>query len=281
MYDRQRSIPVLNESLRWQTDPVSGKAAVSTVANSYRPDIYQHAKTSLWLGDQYPLYEVAMDGVVYRMTIRRAGSGGRFEVLRCVAAGFNIDGVILEPVPTEIPNTPMALIREIALVTGASIPDVVERAYSICDYRKYFDFHYPQTMEPVRYRFREWFLAIPEGGDYRSLYDTPATTGRVPTQMEEDKWTMFLQVLDSRDPQHLVDYVAHNARKEFPESVVPLMMQALRLRNGHEYTPGYGFYARLIDGFKLSDFELRAYRTGPKALLKSRPASLGMSFHVS
>ncbi|MFP4895968.1 hypothetical protein [Paraburkholderia sp. EG304] len=60
-----------------------------------------------------------MDGAVYRLLLRETWPGsGKFETICVAAAGYSTDGAVFAPGLDAIPNMPMALVREIAYVTG-------------------------------------------------------------------------------------------------------------------------------------------------------------------
>ncbi|MGF6539383.1 hypothetical protein [Paraburkholderia youngii] len=253
-------IPVLHIGFRSLTNPETGLVSVEEALKAGNPG----SASDLRLGNEYPLYEVALDRDVYRMIIRPRRSDGRYEVIRCVANGLKTDGFVFEPQPINIPNTPSALIREMADVTGISPADLISRAHSVRDYRVQFRGRFPDSLEPKGYRFNEWFLASQHGSEVSTLYDTPRG-------VDPDRWTAFLRVLDSRDPHKVMDYLSSSAHKEFPLHVISQMMAGWRDRHGHVYQARPSNSGLLLQTFTLTDEEQKFKRTGPTR--KAEPSS--------
>lgn len=274
--DLSLHIPVFREQFRSVTNFKTGLVQLVDVIRLYRPDVFGDGLNSLWLGNEFPLYEVAMDGGVYRMLIReRSGTKDAYEVIRIAAPGYTADGFLLEPAPDTVPNTPIALLREIAYVTGNSLTDVARRAYSLMDYRKCHGAKYPAEEQPEQFRFEEWFLLALDGEEVSSLFDTPPGTNA-------EVWTIFLKVLETRDAQRVMDFVASGASREFGERAAAPMMKALRVRNGLEYTPRNIAAKSLLASFPLPDGQSSLRRTGPSTKVVSRDSrEMLFSFNFS
>ncbi|MGF6441000.1 hypothetical protein [Paraburkholderia youngii] len=112
-------IPVFDERFRSVTDRRTGLVSLAKALRLSQPERPKLGSTSIWLGNEFPLYEVVMDDAVYRLLLRETWPGsGKFEAICVAAAGYSTDGALLAPGLDAIPNMPMALVREIAYVTG-------------------------------------------------------------------------------------------------------------------------------------------------------------------
>jgi len=172
-----------------------------------------------------------MGGAVYRLLLRETWPGsGKFEAIRVAAAGSATDGVVLTPGPDAIPNTPMALVREISYVTGSPLHEVADRAYSLRDYRRSHGNLEPVLSSLKSFRFAEWFLLETTNGDVSSLFDTPSG-------VNSEVWTLLLKLLEFHEPEQLMDYAVSKVASEAGENAAKVMMRALRIRAGHCYTP--------------------------------------------
>ncbi|KGU79690.1 hypothetical protein Y038_3300 [Burkholderia pseudomallei MSHR543] len=172
-----------------------------------------------------------MDDAVYRLLLRETWPGsGKFEPICVAAAGYTTDGVVLAPGPDAIPNMPMALVREIAYVTGNPVHEVADRAHSLRDYRQCYDDLEPVLSSLKPYRFAEWFLLETTGGNVSSLFDTPGG-------VNSEVWTLLLKLLEFHNAEELMDYAVSEVPSEAGESAAKVMMRALRIRAGHHYMP--------------------------------------------
>ncbi|MBN3761131.1 hypothetical protein [Burkholderia sp. Ac-20365] len=236
---------------------IAGKDALHM---AYYPGIIFHghsALASLRLGDEVVFYEVAVHGKIYRALARPVpGQNPRtdsrdlkYELVRTWAEGMRQDGWFLAP-PPAIPNTPRALVREIQEVTGLPMEVVVDDAYSILNYRRHHGAHYPDTMTPSGYRFREAFLmSIEPDGSLKSLYETP-------TGVNPEKWTNFLRVLDRKESDALRQYaVSGSAITEFGEAGAVAMREAVRLRDGDLRASPPASYTPFMERFPLADHQ--------------------------
>lgn len=259
--------PVFDERFRSVTDRGTGQVSLSNALRLYQPERPVLGGTSIWLGNEFPLYEVVMDDAVYRLLLRETWPGsGTFEAIRIAAAGYTTDGVVLAPGPDAIPNTPMALVREIAYVTGNSVHEVADRAYSLRDYRQRYGNLEPVVSSLQPYRFAKWFLLETTGGNVSSLFDTPGG-------VNSEVWTLLLKLLEFHNPQELMDYAVSKIPSEAGESAAKAMMRALRIRAGHHYTPRRISMLSLIsEHYDPRPSGLR--RTGPVAL---RPSSIRLA----
>ncbi|THJ45675.1 hypothetical protein E9536_40755 [Burkholderia sp. LS-044] len=214
------------------------------------------ALASLRLGDEVPFYEVALHGKVYRALARPVPAHGpqdrgrdvKYELARSYAEGLRQDGWLLEP-PTAIPNTLRALVRELQDVTGLTVKDIVDNAFSILNYRRHHGAQYPNSMEPKGYGFRELFLMSVDGdGSLKTLYETPSG-------VNPEKWTNFLRVLDRKESVSLRQYaVSGMVRREYGDAGTEAMRNALRMRDGvlHQYPPMPSI--PFLELFPLSDY---------------------------
>src|SRR5215469_7377957 len=162
---------------------------------------------SLRLGKEVVFYEVALHGKVYRALARplpgqkprTATRDLKYGLARACSEGLQKDGWLLE-LPTAIPNTPRALVRELQDVTGVAVEDIVDNAYSILNYRRHHGARYPDSMEPKGYGFKELFLmSIDTDGNLTTLYETPPG-------VSPEMWTSFLRVLDRKECEPLRQY---------------------------------------------------------------------------
>ncbi|MFP3637818.1 hypothetical protein [Paraburkholderia sp. SIMBA_054] len=215
------------------------------------------ALASLRLGDEIVFYEVALDGRIYRALARPvSGQSPRvarhdqqYELARAWAPGLRSDGLMLAP-PAAIPNTPRALVQEIQEITGLPVDDIVERAYSILNYRRHNGAKYPETMEPKGYSFRELLLmSVDESGNLKTLYETPAG-------VSPEKWTNFLRILDRQEREPLRQYaVSGMAIAEYGESGAAAIRAALVLRDGHLRASPPASYLPFTERFPLADHQ--------------------------
>jgi hypothetical protein len=255
-------IPVFDERFRSVTDHRTGLVSLANALRLYQPERPTLGSSSIWLGNEFPLYEVVMDDAVYRLLLRETGPGsGKFEAIRVAAAGYTTDGVVLAPGADAIPNTPMALVREIAYVTGNPVHEVADRAYSLRDYRQRYGNLDPVVSSLKPYRFAEWFLLKTTGENVSSLFDTPGG-------VNSEVWTLLLKLLEYHDPEELMDYAVSKVPSEAGEPAAKAMMTALRIRAGHHYTPRCISMLSLIsEHYDPRPSALR--RTGPVALRPS------------
>ncbi|KGS30113.1 hypothetical protein [Burkholderia pseudomallei] len=224
-------IPVFDERFRSVTDRRTGLVSLAKALRLYQPERPRLGSTSIWLGNEFPLYEVVMDDAVYRLLLRETWPGsGKFEPICVAAAGYTTDGVVLAPGPDAIPNMPMALVREIAYVTGNPVHEVADRAHSLRDYRQCYDDLEPVLSSLKPYRFAEWFLLETTGGNVSSLFDTPGG-------VNSEVWTLLLKLLEFHNAEELMDYAVSEVPSEAGESAAKVMMRALRIRAGHHYMP--------------------------------------------
>ena len=266
-------IPVFDERFRSVTDRRTGLVSLGNALRLYQPE--RPRLGSIWLGNEFPLYEVVMDDAVYRLILRETRPGsGKFEAIRVAAAGSATDGVVLTPGPDAIPNTPMALVREIGYVTGSSVHEVADRAYSLGDYRRCYGNLEPGPSSLKPFRFVEWFLLETTDGNVASLFDTPSG-------VNSQVWTLLLKLLEFQEPEQLMDYAVSKVPSEAGESAAKVMMRALRIRAGHHYTPRRLSMLSLIsEHYDPRPSGLR--RTGPVALRSSsiRLARDGVSWEI-
>ncbi len=248
-------IPVFDERFRSVTDRW-GVVSLAEALRLYQPERTPLGSCSIWLGNEFPLYEVVMDDAVYRLLFRETWPGsGKFEAVRVVAAGYTTDGVVLAPRPDAIPNTPMALVREIAYVTGNPVHEVADRAYSLRDYRQCYGNLEPGLSSLMPFRFAEWFLLESTDGKVSSLFDTPSG-------VNSEIWTLLLKLLEFHDLEQLMDYAVSKVPSEAGEFAAKAMMRALRIRAGHHYTPRYISMQSLIS---------EHYDPRPSALRRAGP----------
>ncbi|BFG77830.1 hypothetical protein PTKU46_58630 [Paraburkholderia terrae] len=215
--------------------------------------------SSLRLGDEIVFYEVTLLGKVYRALARPTpGQSPRtnhrdvkYELARAWSEGLQKDGWLLEP-PTTIPNTPRALVSELHEVTGLSIADIVENAYSILNYRRHHGARYPDSMEPSGYNFKELFLmSVDTDGNtkLKTFYETPPG-------INPEKWTNFLRVLDRKECEPLRQYaVSSMAVGEYGEAGAMAIREALRLRDGGLRAAPPASYMPFIERFPLADHQ--------------------------
>jgi hypothetical protein len=215
------------------------------------------AMANLRLGDEVAFYEVALHGKVYRALARPLpGQGPRdrgrdaeYELSRSCSEGLQQDGWLLEP-PTAIPNTPRALVRELQDVTGLTVKDIVDNAFSILNYRRHHGAQYPDSMEPRGYGFRELFLmSVDDEGNLKTLYETPSG-------VNPEKWTNFLRVLDRKECEPLRQYaVSGMALGEYGEAGATAMREALYLRDGELRAVPPATYMPFMERFPLADHQ--------------------------
>lgn len=215
------------------------------------------AMANLRLGDEVAFYEVALHGKVYRALARPLpgrgprdrGRDAEYELARSYAEGLQQDGWLLEP-PTAVPNTPRALVRELQEVTGFSVQDIVDNAFSILNYRRHHGARYPDSMEPKGYGFRELFLmSVDAEGNLKTLYETPSG-------VNPEKWTNFLRVLDRKECEPLRQYaVSGMALGEYGEAGATAMREALYLRDGELRAVPPATYMPFMERFPLADHQ--------------------------
>lgn len=189
----------------------------------------------LRLGDEVPFYEVAIHETVYRGLARPVPGQSqqadtrdlKYGLARSCAQGLKVAGRTLEPSPGAMPNTPRALVRELQEVTGLSLGEIVDNAYSILNYRRHHGAAYPDSMQPKGYRFKELFLmSVDAQGNLTTFYETP-------TGVDPEKWTHFLRVLERKECDSLRQYAGSGmARREYGDAGTGAMREALRLRDG-------------------------------------------------
>ncbi|MGF6546472.1 hypothetical protein QFZ96_001542 [Paraburkholderia youngii] len=110
---------MFDERFRSVTDRRTGLVSLAKAGRLYQPERPKLGSTSILLGNEFPLYEVVTDGAAYRLLLRETWPGsGKFEAICEAAAGYSTDRAVLAPGLDAIPNMPMALVREIAYVTG-------------------------------------------------------------------------------------------------------------------------------------------------------------------
>lgn len=221
---------LLNASLCDKTNDVGFVAAMDAArSEDHNPAIRMLAYTSdnlggrdRLLGGEWPIYEVALDGRVYRMLSRYAAKRGGSELIRSVAPGMQVDGELLTAEPTNAPNTPGALLAELIMVTGRSAAHIVANAFDLLAYRSANNWRYPPTLTPDTYSLRKtMWLATDEGIGF-SHYDTPK--GVMP-----DKWLMVHYAIQSLPPQDLVDFAESIAARELlGENTVMALRRAVR-----------------------------------------------------
>lgn len=214
------------------------------------------AMANLRLGDEVAFYEVALHGKVYRALARPLpgrgprdrGRDAEYELARSYSEGLQQDGWLLEP-PTNVPNTPRALVRELQHVTGLPVKDIVDNAFCILNYRRHHGAQYPDSREPKGYGFGELFLmSVDADGNLKTLYETP-------TGVNPEKWTNFLRVLDRKESAPLRQYaVSSMVRREYGDAGTEAMLNALRMRDGvlHQYPPMPS--VPFLELFPLSDY---------------------------
>jgi hypothetical protein len=213
--------------------------------------------SSLRLGKEVVFYEVALHGKVYRALARPVPSQGsrtaardlKYALARACSEGLQKDGWLLEP-PTAIPNTPRALVRELQDVTDLAVEDIVDNAYSILNYRRHHGAHYPDSMEPKGYSFRELFLmSVDTDGNLKTLYETPSG-------VNPEKWTNFLRVLDRKECEALRQYaVSGMAAGEYGEDGAMAIREALHLRDGGLRAVPPASYIPFMERFPLADHQ--------------------------
>lgn len=189
---------------------------------------------SLRLGNEVPFYEVAIHGTVYRGVARPISGQSqdadtrdlKYGLARSCAQGLHAAGRTLEPAPAAMPNTPRALVRELQEVTGLSIGEIVDNAYSILNYRRHHGASYPESMQPKGYRFKELFLmSVDAEGNLTTFYETPPG-------VDPEAWTHFLRVLERPECDSLRQYAGSTmARREYGAAGTEAMREALCLRD--------------------------------------------------
>jgi len=256
-------LPLLDTRFRTATNSDTGIVAAHDVIRIHQEKFFPSLSVnSLWLGNQWPLYEVIMNGTVYRMLIREnTHSKIGYEIFRVVAPGPISDGHVLEPAPATVPNTPMALIEEIAYVTGRAPEYVAERAYSLSDYRKYHVESKPSQEKFERFRFDQWFMLKCDSGIVSSYFDTPSG-------VNPELWTIFLKIVETQPPNRIMDYIVSGAAREFGERTAAHMMNLMRFKHGYSYSPRVNQSTNLLGAFPFSLDRLE--RTGPTATIVSR-----------
>lgn len=210
-------------------------------------------RATMQLGRETPFYEVAFRGKVYRMLTRPIDGQSdnirsddvKFELVRTVAPGLHSDGAYLAP-PSAVPNTPRSLVLELQTILDASLPDILENAYSIFHYRLDNQAQYPETMTPEGYTLREVLLASEDDeGQLRTLYETPKG-------VNVELWTLFLGALD-RKSSRLAAYARTGmALKEFGEPGYAAMREAMRLRAWAPDAEALPAMTRFLDAFQPS-----------------------------
>lgn len=230
--DLSLHIPVLDEEFRAVTDGKSGLIPVEEALRRFSPASKDgFGENCVWLGGEFPVYEVEMGGAVYRLLLRkRTSDAASWEAIRVAAPARTASGFVLEPGPGAIPNTPMALVREIAYVTGYSEVEVAERATSLKDYRRLYGKLAPDAARLAGFQFDRWFLLETNGGNVASFFDTPPG-------VNAETWTVALNLIESHEPERLMDYAVSKAPGELGPKAASLLLRALRLRAGHTYTP--------------------------------------------
>ncbi|MGT2469284.1 hypothetical protein [Paraburkholderia terrae] len=213
--------------------------------------------SSLSLGNEVVFYEVALHGTVYRALARPVpGQSPRiatrdlkYGLARACADALQRDGWLLQA-PTAIPNTPRSLVRELQHLTGLTVDDIVDNAYSILNYRRHHGAQYPDTMEPEGYAFKELFLmSVDADGNLTTLYETPSG-------VNPEKWTNFLRVLDRKECEPLRQYaVSGMAIGEYGEAGAAAIREALLLRDGGLRAAPPASYMPFIERFPLADHQ--------------------------
>jgi len=111
----------------------------------------QACNGNMKLGNEFPFYEIAFKGHVYRLLTRPAEGNHlmntpdeeRYTLVRTCAPGLQVDGWMLAP-PDAVPNTPRALLAELAEVLGVAYLEMLTDAYSIFHYRLDHAGKYPE-----------------------------------------------------------------------------------------------------------------------------------------
>jgi hypothetical protein len=208
--------------------------------------------SSLRLGNEVVFYEVALHGKVYRALARPLPGQTndlKYGLARACSEGLQKDGGLLQP-PTAIPNTPRALMRELQEVTGLTVDDIVDNASSILNYRRHHGAQYPDTMEPKGYSFKELFLmSVDTDGTLKTLYETPS-------DVNPEKWTNFLRVLDRKECEPLQRYaVSGMAVGEYGEAGATAIREALHLRDGRLRAVPPASHMPFMERFPLADHQ--------------------------
>lgn len=251
-------LPMYRKDTGLSSGRVASKGALRQPAIGFVfPDVA--CRDNIRLGNEFPFYEVAYRGKVYRVLSRLAScqeSGlkaevEQFELIRTWAPGLQCDGWFMDA-PQTVPNTPRALAEEISSILGAGLEDVLTEAYSIFHYRLEHAGRFPESMEPTGWTFREVFLmSLNAGGTLRTLYETPVGTN-------VESWTMFLRILDTNNPK-LASYVTSEfATREFGTAGVAAMREALLLRYGNVSLAAPKMHMRFLEAFPLTDYIKRS-----------------------
>ena len=200
----EKSIALLYPGWRQKTDPATGLVKAADAIPHFDRTRFGttmgFGSRTLYLGDEWPVYEIQFRGQMYRLLCRPRKGEAAHELIRCKALGLKADGILLAP-PEAIPNTPQAFLAELMALTGATAQELTEDAYDILSYRE-TNKAYPATETPEGYRLQNTLLLVKEGPTaVRSLYDE-ASRG-----VYADRWTLFLHSLDAGFDQKLMNYL--------------------------------------------------------------------------
>lgn len=232
--DQALHFPVLRPRFRRITNTENGLIPVYEALRAFTDErsLAFVGPGYLHLAGERPIYEICFRDKIYRMMFRKKSHSdeAHYEFIRCISEGMTSDGILLDA-PEFIPNSPLALLTEIASLVGVSEREVLNEAYDILRFRVANVAKYPTSFKPDGYHLTSSLLLIDAEKNIQTFYSTPKL-------VRPELWTLFLAVLDQEKIQPLINYVfSSTCHREMGTAGRDAAISVLKCRVGNQLQP--------------------------------------------